>query len=240
MVVFAVGDGHGRETEGKRTPDGFRENFFNNAVKMHVIRELKRHGVTVLDCSPESDDTPLRTRSERINKGINNVTPRGFASIHANAYGDGKTYNNVKGIEVFSHPEAPSDGGKLLAKYLHEFLIQGTKQVDRGIKTANFYMLRETDCPAALVECAFMTNKEEAKLLQDVNFQLECGVEITKGSLKYLGINWQPEKHQEKYEEILKEVSSYYKVWIKFIEEHQDEVNLKGLVEKLYYKCGVK
>lgn len=238
MIVFAVGDGHGKETQGKRTPDGYKENFFNNAAKIHTIREMKRHGVTMLDVSPESDDTYLSTRVARANNGINGITPKGFCSIHFNAYGDGKTYNSVEGIEVFSHPDAPSQGGKLLAKYLHQYLIQGTKQKDRGVKTANFYVLRKTYCPSALVECGFMTNKKEAELMQDAKFQLECGIEIAKGSLKYLGINWQPEKYTEKYEEILKEVSKYYKVWIKFVEEHQEEVNLKGLIEKLYYVCG--
>lgn len=237
MIVFAVGDGHGEETQGKRTPDGYRENFFNNAVKIHVIREMKRHGVAMLDASPESSDTPLKTRCERVNKGINNVLPKGFVPIHANAFGDGKSYNLAKGIEVFSHPAAPSSGGKLLAKYLHEYLIQGTKQLDRGLKYADFYVLRNTKCPAALVECAFMTNLEESKLLQDAKFQLECGIEIAKGSLKYIGINWVEEKQTEKYEEILKEISAYYKTWIKFVEEHK-EVNLKGLIEKLYYTCG--
>lgn len=40
------------------------------------------------------------------------------------------------------------------------------------------------------------------------------------------------------WEEILKIVSpDYYNVWIKFVEEHH-EVNLKGLIEKLYYVFG--
>lgn len=226
------------ETPGKRTPGGYRENFANNAIKIHAIREMKRHGVSILDSSPESTDTPLQTRVDRVNKGINGVVPKGFASIHCDAYGDGKTYNDVSGVSVFSHPDAPSNGGKLLAKYLQSYLIQGTKQKDRGVRYANFFVLRKTICPAALCECAFMTNKKEAELIQDPKFQLECGIEIAKGSLKYMGINWQPEKHQEKYEEILKEVSKYYKTWIKFVDEHQDEVNLKGLIEKLYYVCG--
>ena len=88
-----------------------------------------------------------------------------------------------------------------------------------------------------MVECGFMTNKRESELMQDAKFQLECGIEIAKGALKYIGINWQDEKHVEKYEEILKEVSSYYKTWIEFVEKHS-EVNLKGLIERLYYICG--
>jgi len=237
MIVFAVGDGHGEKTQGKRTPDGYKENFFNNAAKIHTIRELKRHGVTVLDVSPESDDTPLSIRCSRVNRGINNVKPKGFCSIHFNAYGNGEEYNEVEGIETFSHPNAPSEGGKLLSRYLHDYLIQGTKQLDRGTKYADFYVLRNTKCPAALVECGFMTNKRESELMQDAKFQLECGIEIAKGALKYIGINWKPESDRKKYDEILKEVSDYYKVWLKFIDKHE-EVNLKGLIERLYYICG--
>lgn len=236
MVVFAIGDGHGEETLGKRTPDGYKENFFNNATKIHVIRELKRHGISVLDCSPESDDTYLSTRVSRINKGINNVIPAGFCSVHFNAYGDGKVFNEVEGIETFYYYDSLK--GKKLATYVHNQLLKGTKQKNRGIKESGFYVLKNTICPAILTECGFMTNKKEAELMQDPKFQLECGIEISKGILLFLGINWVEEKHTEKYEEILKEVSLYYKTWIKFVEEHQEEINLKGLIEKLYYTCG--
>ncbi|RQV92575.1 MAG: N-acetylmuramoyl-L-alanine amidase [Calditrichaeota bacterium] len=237
MIVFAVGDGHGKETPGKRTPDGYRENFFNNAAKIHTIREMKRHGVTMLDASPESDDTPLSTRVARVNAGIKGVKPKGYCSIHFNAYGDGEKYNEVEGIETHCHPQAPSNGCKLLAKYLQEALIKGTKQKNRGVKYSDFYVLRKTYCPAALVECGFMTNKRESELMQDAKFQLECGIEIAKGCLKYIGINWQPESQRKKYDEILKEVSKYYKVWLQHIKENP-QVNLKGLIEELYYICG--
>jgi N-acetylmuramoyl-L-alanine amidase len=232
LIVYACGDGHGEKTKGKRTPDGYKENFFNNATKIHFIREMKRHGITILDVSPESDDTPLKIRVARANKGINGVIPKYFTSIHFNAYGDGKTYNNAKGIETFYYKS-----GKKLAEKHYKYLMQGTKQKGRGVKYSSFYVIKYTIMPADLVECGFMTNKEESELMQDPKFQLECGIELAKGSLRELGINWVYEK-KEKYKEILKEVSKYYKVWIKFVDKHQDEVNLKGLIEKLYYVCG--
>lgn len=233
MTIYAVGDGHGIETSGKRTPDGYKENFFNNATKIHFIREMKRHGITMLDVSPESSDTPLTKRISIANMGINGVMPKYFTSIHFNAYGSGG-WNNIDGIETFYY--YGSSKGKLLAAAHHKNLLKGTKQTDRGIKEAGFYVLKHTRMPADLVECGFMTNKKEAELMKDPKFQLECGIELAKGSLEILGVKWKEEK-EEKYIEILKEVSSFYKTWIEFVDDHQ-EVNLKGLIEKLYYVCG--
>lgn len=235
MIVYAVGDGHGEKTAGKRTPNGYKENFFNNATKTHFIREMKRHGITMLDVSPELEDISLKIRVARANKGINGVIPIAFTSIHFNAFGDGKTYNEAQGIETLYYKG--SSKGKKLAQLHQEQLIKGTKQVNRGIKeVSNIYVIKYTKMPADLIECGFMTNKKEAELMQDVNFQLECAIEIAKGSLKYLGITWKEEK-KEKYKEILKEVSVYYNTWIKFVEENK-EMNLPGLIEKLYYNCG--
>lgn len=220
------------ETAGKRTPDGYKENFFNNATKIHYIREMKRHNITMLDVSPESDDTQLSVRVARANKGINGVIPKIFTSIHFNAYGD--NWNEAEGVETYNY--YGSSKGKKLAAAHYKYLMYGTKQIGRGVHEAGFYVIKYTSMPADLVECGFMTNKKEADLMKDPKFQLECGIELARGSLEYLGIQWEEEK-EEKYKEILKEVSKYYKTWIKFVDEHK-EVNLKGLIEKLYYVCG--
>jgi len=58
----------------------------------------------------------------------------------------------------------------------------------RGVKRANFYVLRETSMPAILIELAFISNPTEEKLLGSPEFQKKCAQAIADGILNYLGI----------------------------------------------------
>jgi N-acetylmuramoyl-L-alanine amidase len=226
--------GHGTDTPGKRTPDGYQEYYFNNAVKKLLIIELKRCGIIPIDCNPTEKDYPLDLRSKVAND--NNVDA--FVSIHYNAY-EG-VWGTHGGIETYYHPDAPETGGKLLAKKIHEQLIQGTKLNDRGIKTGNFSVLRKTNAPACLVECGYMDNKKEAELMKSETYRKECAIEICKGLCNYLNIKYIAEKIEnsdEEYKKILKLVSPvYYNTWISFVEKHHVEgkLNVKGLVKVIF------
>ncbi len=57
----------------------------------------------------------------------------------------------------------------------HLFTLQPVKcySTDRGVKKANFAVLRETRMPAILIECGFMTNREEAALLMEKAYRLQ-------------------------------------------------------------------
>ena len=53
---------------------------------------------------------------------------------------------------------------KKLAKYIQDEVVKATELYNRGIKTANFYVLRNTNAPAALVETGFISNPKEEQL----------------------------------------------------------------------------
>jgi len=94
-----------------------------------------------------------------------------FVSIHANAFGNG--WNNANGIETFVYPTA-SKKSKALASLVQSALITACKRTDRGVKKANYTVLRETRMPAVLIECGFMTNREEAALLMSNAYRVQC------------------------------------------------------------------
>ena len=75
-------------------------------------------------------------------------------------------------IDSFVNPEANGTSGYIyddtyLGKCLHDELIDRLKRKDRGVKFANFYVLRNTAMPASLVELMFISNEEEEKLLRE-------------------------------------------------------------------------
>lgn len=196
-----IGDGHGEETAGKRTPwipgvGQIRENSFNKPVADMFERVAKAAGFRVVQIAPESSDVGLRTRTNRVNEDFRkqrkaNPTVSGQLigigiSVHFNAF-NGKFDGKKGGISVFHSQYSPN--GKRLAGLLLTNLLHGYDQVSRGIKKNNLHMTRETDPVFCLVECGFMDKIEEAKKMLLPAFQLETAMEILAGCFEYYGID---------------------------------------------------
>ena len=88
-----------------------------------------------------------------------------FVSIHCNSAAS----EFARGVETFSYPG--SVGGKSIAGCIQRQIVGAFDKIDpdfpdRGLKEANFYVVRNTDMPACLVELAFISNEEDAALLK--------------------------------------------------------------------------
>ena len=81
-----------------------------------------------------------------------------FVSIHCNACNE-----MARGTETFSYYD--SVAGRKLADCIQKQLVQSIPTIDRGIKEAGFYVVKYTNCPAVLVEVAFIDNYEDENLL---------------------------------------------------------------------------
>jgi N-acetylmuramoyl-L-alanine amidase len=185
--LIALDDGHGSATPGKRSLNipgigVIKENTFNRAVVNHLHAELKRCGFQTLLVAPTDADIPLVTRTAIANRNKADA----YISVHYNAGGG-------SGIETFYYPG--SSKGQKLANAVHKYVIQGTTQKNRGVKTGNLHVLRETKMPACLIEYGFMDDPElvEARRMIDADFQKECAVETAKGICEYFGVSYVPE-----------------------------------------------
>ena len=88
-----------------------------------------------------------------------------FVSIHCNSAAS----EYARGVETFSYPG--SLAGRDIAGCIQRQLVDTFGKIDpdfpdRGLKEANFYVVRNTDMPACLVELAFISNEEDAALLK--------------------------------------------------------------------------
>lgn len=88
-----------------------------------------------------------------------------FVSIHCNSFN-----SCAKGTETFYYQF--SGAGKKLANCIQRQIVSSLGTVDRGLKTKlssgyDVTVTKYTDCPAVLVECAFIDNPDDAKLLVD-------------------------------------------------------------------------
>ena len=103
-----------------------------------------------------------------------------FISLHCNAAEN----RDAKGTETFCISEL-SESGKL-AKCIQSQIVTSIGIVDRGVKTDRFYVLRNTDCPAVLVECAFISNSEDEALLASEQGKDGFARAIARGITNYV------------------------------------------------------
>jgi len=104
-----------------------------------------------------------------------------FISIHCNA----ATNIEAQGTETFCMSEM-SAGGKL-ARCIQSQIINSMGTVDRGVKTgSSLYVIKHTDCPAVLVETAFISNSEDETLLASEHGKEEFAKAIARGITDYV------------------------------------------------------
>lgn len=187
---LVIDPGHGGEDPGAvHAAMGLRE--ADVAVRIgHVLK-------AILDTHPEFETALTReadrTVALRERTDLANAHDAYLLSIHCNAAGDPRAH----GTEVWCFAETEVDGGESggyrIARAVRDELIAlGLR--DRGVKTIydrrkekyvarRLWVLRKTRRPAVLVECAFISNPEEARLLGDDlgGFKERLAVAVFKG-----------------------------------------------------------
>ena len=105
-----------------------------------------------------------------------------FVSIHCNASNNPEAH----GTETFCYRfGGPSEQ---LANCIQNQILKEFELRDRGIKEGNFAVLRDTDCPAVLVELAFISNPEEEAILADPTMQDKFAAAIARGVTDYVAL----------------------------------------------------
>ena len=185
-LVVVLDPGHGASTAGKRSPDGtLREYELNRDIAYRMRDILKANGITVY--MTVSDKTSDPSLASRVNYA-NSVGADIFVSVHANAFGNGVDWEDqAKGWEIYYY--ATSSVGKKLAQYIHDanYPSSGTNIGinDRGIKTANFYVLKYTSMPAVLIEHGFYTSSTEIKLLKSSTWRQKAAQLDANGIMNF-------------------------------------------------------
>lgn len=167
-LVVCIDPGHGMTTGGKRSPDeSLREYEFNRDVAYRLKALLEAQGVTcVMTVSKDDKTDPSLATRVKIANSAGNVDL--FVSIHANAFGT--DWNSANGWEVYTY----KNGG--IAERAAKAVEAATKASsaglkNRGCKTANFYVVKNTTMPAILIEHGFYTNKAECEKLKSSSFR---------------------------------------------------------------------
>ena len=185
MPKVFIGVGHGGTDPGA-VSNNTKEKDLNLSIALACRDVLERHGVSVGMSRTKDEDDNI---SEEISE-CNEYSPTLAVDIHNNAGGG-------DGAEVF-HSYLGGEGKTLAENILAEIVKIG--QNSRGCKirkNANgkdyYAFIRNTTCPAVIVECAFVDNSTDLEILATEGKRQLMGEAIAKGILKSLGIVFQAE-----------------------------------------------
>ena len=149
------------------------EKHVNLDVARRLERSLMEAGFKTVMTRTTDEFIALSERSSHANRYRNAV----FVSVHFNsAY-----RTSAVGIETFYR----SSGSEKFAKCVQNELIKNMGSTDRGVKTANFSVLRYTKHPAILVEGGFVSNKAERSKMLDPQFRQVVADSIARGIIQF-------------------------------------------------------
>lgn len=181
---IVIDAGHGGTDSGAIGPNGVQEKDVNLAVALKVQDILHNIGANVVMSRVDDRDvygTMATDRQElqaRVDVGERSPADV-FVSIHANAFSNPSAH----GTATYYYEKSERDA--ILAQSLQDGMVDFGGLFDRGIHEANFYVVKRSSVPAALVETAFISNKEEEELLNSSAFQQKLAEGICKGLSDY-------------------------------------------------------
>lgn len=172
---IAVDAGHGGQEPGAIGQTGLMEKDVNLDIAIRLAALLRTAGAKVFMIRADDSTLDFRVRPDLVNKeGV-----EALVSIHCNSFTD----RSKRGTEVYYYREG--QGGQKLAEAIHSALIPVLGLPDRGVRTAEFNVLKYTRMPAALVEVAYISNEVEERLLADPAFREKAAQGIFAGILSY-------------------------------------------------------
>ena len=180
--IIVIDAGHGGWDPGM-VSGKVEEKDINLSIARKLQTFLEQGGATVI--ITRLDDSALGTKKTgdmHARRLIANTSKADiFVSIHQNSYNSA----NVRGFQAFYFNE--SDNSKKLAaciqNRLKEFVNPNNKLGSRANK--NYFVLKQTEMPAVLVECGFLTNYNERNKLTTDEYQEKIAWGIYLGIVDY-------------------------------------------------------
>lgn len=181
--------GHGGKDPGKVGITGCYEKDINLEIVQKLKLFFEMEGVEVVltrdgdyGLYQESDsnkkNADMRNRAELIEESGADVV----VSIHQNSYTD----ESIKGAQVFYYSQ--STEGKQMARSLQESMVRVLDNENHRKEKANdgYYLLKNAVCPSVIVECGFLSNENECRLLESEYYQEKVAWSVFMGIMQYL------------------------------------------------------
>ncbi len=189
--TIMIDAGHGGKDPGAISVLDTLEKDINLSIALKLKDELESCGYKVI--MTRETDMGLYEETDK-NKKVADMKKRCelandnkvdlVISIHQNIYQS----EGVKGAQVFYYKNSATS--QKLAQYVQNELIENLdKSNGRKAKANNnYYMLLNVECPAIIIECGFLSNYAEARLLGEEEYQGKIATAVKTGIDKYFGV----------------------------------------------------
>ena len=187
-ATIVIDPGHGGFDPGKVGVNQTLEKDVNLAISEKLNQKLAASGYTVYMTRVSDEalcrgDESSKKRADMQNRValIEEKKPDLVVSIHQNSFSA-----STKGAQVFYHKS--SEKGKRLAGILQQSIKEKADKENHRVEKANdsYYMLRKVSCPIVIVECGFLSNPDEERLLNDEKYQKKMVEGIAEGIENFL------------------------------------------------------
>lgn len=186
--TVVIDAGHGGDDPGKVGVGGTLEKDVNLAVAQKLADCLKKEGIRPVMTRedekglyrPEAANKKQDDMKNRCAK-IDGEKPLFTVSIHQNSY----TEEAVHGPQVFYY--AHSKEAEELAGYIQDAMNEDLADRPREKKANDtYYLLKKTKSPTVIVECGFLSNREEEAKLVTEEYQQKVAESVCRGIMGYL------------------------------------------------------
>lgn len=189
QLTIVIDAGHGGVDPGKVGINGAYEKDVNLSIALKLKDILKKKKCNVI-MTRESDEglysesdtnrksADLKKRAEIMNQDEVDY----IISIHQNSFAGESSH----GAQVFY--QSSSEVGKALAEELQKELVASLDTENHRQAKANdsYYLLKKTEKPIVIIECGFLSNREEADKLIQEEYQMQAAEAIAKGLFSYI------------------------------------------------------
>ncbi|MEQ5789747.1 N-acetylmuramoyl-L-alanine amidase [Muricauda sp. NFXS6] len=182
-MVIIVDPGHGGIDSGAIGINGLSE----KELTLNLAEAILRYNNTLLDnrydiyLTRYADTLISLSHRTRLAKALK---PDLFISLHCNHANNAK----ASGLEIYLHDSPLPQGHMAMAKAMETHLKTKLGYRGRGVKRANFQVLRDNTavCPALLLELGFLSHLDEARHLERKENISALGLAVLTGIKKLL------------------------------------------------------
>ncbi|WP_432671570.1 N-acetylmuramoyl-L-alanine amidase family protein [Flavobacterium sp. SM2513] len=169
-INVVIDAGHGGHDDGM-TVDGITEKDIVASIAKKIKENNSDKNVVIHLTRTDDRFLSLKDRA----KFINDLKPNLVLSLHVN----GNENTEASGVELYISPKnVMYENSKKIAEDLNFRFVTNHNLKSRGVKDANFTLLRDTAYPTITVELGFLSNENDRKYLTDDNQQEKIAVTI--------------------------------------------------------------
>lgn len=193
--IVLLDPGHGAQDPGAKGRRGVEEKTAALDIARRTRRYLAGTGIDVRMTRTTDEFIKLEDRASlaawvkadlMVSIHLNsaeNKSAHGIETFVLTAEGQAGTYG---GRRAHAPGNQHNAGNTALGFQLQRAMVEQTGAYDRGLRRAGFIVLRNAPCPAALVECGFLSNGDEEARIMTVEYRDQLARGIANGILRYV------------------------------------------------------